>query len=99
MESVEERNLDMKNDGYIVIKDFYDISQFDMSYHAKVSEILGMDIFEKRNIFILFGQNYAQVSMERWFLKQDKNMHEKYRGRANCAHLLATPHMGSLCSL
>ena len=38
-----------------------------------------MEIFEKRNIFILFAQTRDQISMERWFQKQDKNVYENYQ--------------------
>ena len=38
-----------------------------------------MEIFQKRNIFILFGQSHIQFSMEQWFLNHDKNVYVKYQ--------------------
>ena len=38
-----------------------------------------MDIFEKRNIFMFFGQTRIQFSMEQWFLKRDRIVYENYQ--------------------
>ena len=38
-----------------------------------------MDLFEKRNIFIFYGQTRNQFSMEQWFLNQDRNVYENYQ--------------------
>ena len=38
-----------------------------------------MDIFEKRNIFMSFGQAHSQYKMEQWFLNKDRNVYENYQ--------------------
>ena len=47
--------------------------------HSNLSFKTLMDLFEKRNTFIFFGQTRVQFSMEQWFLNQDKNVYENYQ--------------------
>ena len=38
-----------------------------------------MEIFEKRNVFIIFGEIYTQLSMEKWFMNRNQELYEKYQ--------------------
>ena len=34
---------------------------------------------EKRNVFIIFGEIYTQLSMEKWFMNRNQELYEKYQ--------------------
>ena len=38
-----------------------------------------MEIFEKRNVFMIFGEIQSQLSMELWFQNHNKELYEKYQ--------------------
>ena len=38
-----------------------------------------MEIFERRNILMIFGESHSQLSMEEWFMKHDQEIYEKYQ--------------------